>query len=363
MSGGDGNGPGNTGLGHNGGGPSGNINGTSGSGPSGGNTGGWHWADAPWTRDPDGQIRIHFVGTPNLPTHPNGVSSGNTGTQPEFISNVKNWHAGNIKSGSLDSPAVNLLPGGSYQVSFGKEQYIVSYDAARDIYTASYVDGSATKESQLMNGQAIAVVQLYVISQNEKSLLLQTSGIIADAGEKISTKLGEKYSMLSRELANDISAFQGKKIRDYNDAIKTINQLMGNTLSRFSAGDRTAITNALKSLNYSMLADNLKSIARSFSVADRAIKIESIAEKTIHGINTGEWGPLALELESMVMSGIASGVALGVIGAFVAQLALSASVLSGVSFMAITIIAILTSFIDAEFSERVNREIEGLVKK
>ncbi|EMM6481696.1 TPA: hypothetical protein N2P13_000762 [Citrobacter freundii] len=364
MSGGDGNGPGNTGLGHNGGRPSGNINGTSGSGPSGGNTGGWHWADAPWSKDPDGSVRINFVGTRSYPTTPKGGSGGSgSKNQARFIANVTNWHLGYNKTGSLNSPSLLVLRGGYYQVSFGRELYQVSYDPERDVYNTVFVSGSASRADQLMNGQAIAVVQLYIISQNEKSLLLKTSSIIADAGEKIASNLSAKYSALSRELANDISAFQGKKIRSYNDAIKSINQLMGGTLSHYSAADKTAIVNALKSINAMALATNLKSLAKSFTIADRALKIESIAEKTIHGIQTGEWGPLALELEAMVMSGIAGGIALGLIGAIIGQIALSATVLSAVSFMAIVLVAVTSSFIDADFAARVNNEIESLIKK
>lgn len=362
MSGGDGNGTSNTGLGHNGGTPTGNINGTSGSGPSGGSTGGWHWGDAPWSRDPDGQIRINFTGSVSYPTIPNGTGGG-SGIPNKFTSNVSNWHAGYSNSGSLNSPAVNQLGTNGYQVSFGKEIYMVGYNPSTDSYKSVYFDGAATKASQLMDGQAIAVVQLSVIQENEKALLLQTSSIIADVGEKISSKISGKYITLSQELANDVKGYQGKKLRNYNDAIKTVNTLMGNALSHYSAADRTAIANALKALNASTIAANLKSLAKSFAIADRVIKIESVVEKTIHGLKTGEWGPLALELEAMVMSGVASGIALGVIGAILGQIALSAALLSAVSFMAIIMIAITASFIDADFAARINKEIAGLVKK
>ncbi|MHB9812989.1 hypothetical protein [Escherichia coli] len=64
MSGGDGRGPGNTGLGHNGGKPSGNVNGSSGhGGPSSG--GGYHYDPGKGpasTVGPDGEVHINITG-------------------------------------------------------------------------------------------------------------------------------------------------------------------------------------------------------------------------------------------------------------------------------------------------------------
>lgn len=80
MSGGDGRGPGNTGLGHNGGKPSGNVNGSSGhGGPSSG--GGYHYNPGKGpasTVGPDGEVHINITG--GMEKDPPGKHHGNGGS-------------------------------------------------------------------------------------------------------------------------------------------------------------------------------------------------------------------------------------------------------------------------------------------
>ena len=98
MSGGDGNSPGNTGLGHSGGTSSGNVSGSSGNGSSntGGNSGGWHYNPGPGPASsvgPDGQVHINITGGMEKGKTPpvgngngggNGSGPGNGGNQTDM---------------------------------------------------------------------------------------------------------------------------------------------------------------------------------------------------------------------------------------------------------------------------------------
>jgi hypothetical protein len=370
MSGGDGN---LSGLGHNGG-TTGHVNGTAGPGGPGTNSGGWEWADVPATWDADGHIRINFAGRSiNIPTTGGkGGSGGGTGSGiagTTFTANVAGWHEGPATTGSMNSPSIAKVDGSKYDqvhVSFGRDQYMPAYDAATDTWQANYIDGDNTNSKNhrtLMNVQAISVAQLYVINQNEKSLLLKASDIISSAGSEIASTLGAQFKAFSDELANDIKAFQGKTLRSYNDALTTLNSLTGNPALNFSAADKAAAANALKQINVKTIAQNLGGLAKCFTIADRLIKVDSIVEKTVEGIQTGDWSPLAAEVEAMAASGIAGGLALGVVTAFLGTMAAETTVVTAFSIVAIMFISVLTSYIDADLAHRVNVVIGNFVRK
>ncbi|WP_108476660.1 colicin-like pore-forming protein [Pseudocitrobacter sp. RIT415] len=371
MSGGDGNGPGNTGLGHSGGQPSGNINGTSG---SGGGTGG-NGADgmtATGFHDPiSGGMGITFSGSGSSVTSSGttgGVNNGN-GRSPKFTANIAGWTSASGTKGSLSKPVVgeswskdsNEI---GYFVGFGKEQYRVIYNIKSGTYKSVYVDGGASRPDQMMNDQALAIVKRYQMSKDEKSLLLGASAIIADVGGQVTTKLSAQYKNIAAIVANDIKNFQGKKVRSFDDAMKTLNSLMANPNLKLSAADKTAVANALRNLNLTDISNKLKNLSKGFAVADRALKIESVREAAIVGVQTGNWKPLGLEVESMVLSGIAGSISIAIVTAILGLLtaALPATLTVVVSYFAIVFIAYATSFIDAAAADRLNKEVINLFK-
>lgn len=192
---------------------------------------------------------------------------------------------------------------------------------------------------------------------DEKNLLLKASAIITDSGEKISTKLNIHFSNISKEIANDIKNFQGKKIRKSSDAIKTLNKIVNssNPRMKLSNADRASTIKALKAFNINTFSNNFRNLGTSFKVADIALKSNVIIDKTIIGFETGNWSPLMLEVEAMAVSGIFSSTAIGIVGALItAYLAPSSLLASALTIAAVISFSILASFIDINLIEKIN---------
>ncbi|MCV5934676.1 colicin-like pore-forming protein, partial [Escherichia coli] len=80
---------------------------------------------------------------------------------------------------------------------------------------------------------------------------------------------------------------------------------------KFNRADSDALANVWRSIDAQDMANKLGNISKAFKFADVVMKVEKVREKSIEGYETGNWGPLMLEVESWVLSGIASAVALG----------------------------------------------------
>ncbi|HCB8875161.1 TPA: colicin-B, partial [Escherichia coli] len=96
----------------------------------------------------------------------------------------------------------------------------------------------------------------------------------------------------------------------------------------------------------------------TFKAADYAIKANNIREKSIEGYQTGNWGPLMLEVESWVISGMASAVALSLfsltLGSALIAFGLSSTV---VGFVGVVIAGAIGAFIDDKFVDELNHKI------
>lgn len=193
--------------------------------------------------------------------------------------------------------------------------------------------------------------------KDEKDVLTKTSELIADMGEKIGEQLGEKYKGVANEIANDIRNFQGKTIRSYEQAMASLNKITSNPGMKINKGDKDAIINAWKSLNADDMANKLGNLSKAFKAADVVMKIEKVREKSIEGYETGNWGPLMLEVESWVLGGMAAGVALGLFGAILSALPISGLALTAISIIGIMTISYLASKIDDKMVENINSEV------
>ncbi|MDZ5641837.1 colicin-like pore-forming protein [Enterobacter sp. A103] len=197
------------------------------------------------------------------------------------------------------------------------------------------------------------------LAQHQSADALQKSSeIIADAGEKIGAYLGDKYKAVAKEIAADIKSFQGKTLRSFDDAMKSLNKITSNPAMHINQADRDALVNAWQHVNVQDMANKFANLSSAFKVADTVIKIEKVREKSIVGYQTGNWGPLMLEVESWVVSGMAAGVAIGI-------LSISAPVIAatfGIPVTAITIAGILgigylASFIDDSVVDEINNQL------
>ncbi|CAH6170453.1 colicin-like pore-forming protein [Klebsiella oxytoca] len=298
------------------------------------------------------------------------IIEANKNKSASYKANIQNWRRGYAKDGSLDTPAVYKVNGEGdvdyYYVSFGKELYNVNYNRKKDSFFTGYANGGATKQEQRMDDQAIAVVKLYLLDERQAAVLDTASGIITDSGKTLSGKIGDKYNTLAKEAANNIKNFQGKKLRSFNDAMASINQLANNPKMKLSQADKTVVSNALKQMNLSALADRFKGLEKAFTWGDRLLKAEKIRDGVVTGITTGDWQKLAFEVEAMYLSGVAGSVALGIATAMISGIASLVSVpavaVSALTVVAVIGIAIATSYIDANKAKALNNAVLGLFK-
>ncbi|MGQ1887805.1 colicin-like pore-forming protein [Serratia marcescens] len=202
-----------------------------------------------------------------------------------------------------------------------------------------------------------AVRQVTAYVKDEKQFLMESSSIISDAGEKISSHIGGQYKRYADEVANNLRNFQGKTIRNYNDALSSLNKIMSNPSMKVKQGDKQALINAMKNVKASDMASRFAYFGKFFKAADIAIKIDKIRDKAIEGYNTGNWAPLAYEVEAMVLSGVVGAVALGFVTGVLSLLGLSALLTSAIAIVAAALIAYATSYIDAALAERFNNEV------
>lgn len=192
----------------------------------------------------------------------------------------------------------------------------------------------------------------------EKAFLLNISTIVSSSAEGISKRLGKNYQLAADEIANNIKNFQGKRIRNFNDAMASLNKIMSNPGMKINKGDRDALAQAWRYTNTTDMANKLSNYGRFFKVADLVIKAEKIREKSIEGYETGNWKPLMLEVESMVLSGVASSVALAIVTGILSLFSISALPV----IAAILVISIVSSFIDASLAERLNNKLIDLLR-
>lgn len=122
-------------------------------------------------------------------------------------------------------------------------------------------------------------------------------------------------------------------------------------------GDKQALINAMKNVKASDMASRFAYFGKFFKAADIAIKVDKIRDKAIEGYNTGNWAPLAYEVEAMVLSGVVGAVALGFVTGVLSLLGLSALLTSAIAIAAAALIAYATSYIDATLAERFNNEV------
>lgn len=280
--------------------------------------------------------------------------------------NIGTPKQGKLRQGSPGHP--NIADGGQlygdnrdkhqYYSRLGSKTYSVLVDKNGNIGFTSIVSGVESGNNSARNNdknKAADQVREYV--KDEKEFLMEASGIIADAGEKISNHIGGQYKGYADEIANNLRNFQGRTIRGYNDALASFNKVMSNPSMKVNQGDKEAIINAMRNVNAQDMANRFGHFGKFFKAADIVLKIEKIREKSIVGYETGNWAPLAYEVESMLLSGLAGAVALGFVTSVLAALALPVTVTVALVVAFSIAIAYGTSYIDAGLVERFNNEV------
>lgn len=221
------------------------------------------------------------------------------------------------------------------------------------------VKGDLRKKVQMMLDEDKAIAAAAAAKKvDEAALLLKTSDYIVDVGNKISGQLSDRYRVIAKELAGKVKNYQGKNIRSYNDAMKTLSRLNSNPSMRISPADKAVLINAWRQVNAQNMSINLANLSKVFTAAGWLLRVEKVREKSIVGYETGNWGPLILEVESWVLSGVVASVAMATLGIIVSMFAISSLFSSTLIMIVVTlIISYLASLIDDSFAERINNEL------
>lgn len=194
--------------------------------------------------------------------------------------------------------------------------------------------------------------------QEERDVLLKTSELIVSVGTEASKYLGEQYKNIANEIAADVRNFQGKTIRNVNDAMASLMRIMANPSMQPNAADRAAIINAWNYLNATDMAYKLGFLGKAFSFADIVLKVEKVRQLTIVAYQTGDWSGLALEIEAWVLSGMATGIALGILATIAPYVAATISLpLTALTIVGIIGISLAASLIDDKLVEKINNEL------
>lgn len=368
--------------------------GGSGSGNGGGEHGsqtGWGWSsttnpDVPPYVDANGQVRITITnGLVKTPVYGVPEPGGKSDVQGGYIPGnpddevARKWDKSNLPR----EIEVNV-DGFKYRVTLdddgraigiirtGVRPYVgsekakagimekINHKTPEEIYEAL---GFNTEEPQRQNQAKKAAQDVFnSFSMNrdriQSDVLNKAAEVISDMGNKVGDYLGEAYKSLAREISDDIKNFQGKTIRSYDDAMASLNKVLSNPGFKVNRADSDALANAWRSLDAQDMANKLGNISKAFKVADVVMKVEKVREKSIEGYETGNWGPLMLEVESWVLSGIASTVALGIFSATLGAYALSLGAPAvAVGIVGILLAATVGAFINDKFADTLNNAI------
>lgn len=282
-------------------------------------------------------------------------NSGNSGGIDGIISNADKATKPQAQP-SIEERAAKLY--GSDRVS--RKALINMYKESKSKGAIpSKVKGDLRKKVQMMLDEDKKVADEEASKKlAEKDLLVKTAELMQDSGEKVSGIASSKYKSLAKEIADNIRNFQGKNIRSYNDAMKTLNRLTSNPNMKINAKDKAALINAWKSIDRGNMAARLANLSKAFTAAGWAIKVGKVYEKSVIGYETNNWGPLILEVESWVLSGITSALALAILSAIVSTFLVVGSLPATAVLIAGTLgIVYVASLIDDKVAEKVNSQL------
>lgn len=279
----------------------------------------------------------------------NGGNGGSSGSQTGS-NNSQNQSAGNNAGSTLST--------WDRTAKYYSDNDKVSRKALKNLYEKAVRDGVMPKAARGNLRESVQKMLDEDKRMDAQEALQKASELITDMGEKIGIYLGEKYKEVAREIAGDIKNFQGKTIRNYNDAMASLNKIITNPGMKINQADKDALVNAWKSMNANDMANKLGNLSKAFKAGDVAIKIEKVREKSIEGYNTGNWGPLMLEVESWYLSGVAAGVAMGILAAIAPIVATTVGLpVTALTIAGIIGIGYLASFIDDKMVDKINNEL------
>lgn len=171
----------------------------------------------------------------------------------------------------------------------------------------------------------------------------------ADFYKTVTEKYGEKSSKIAQELAE---AAKGKQIRSVDEALKAFDKYKDVLNKKFSVKDREAIAKALESLDRNLMAKNLAKFSKAFGVVGKAIDGVDVVKEINNGMDTGNWRPLLVKLETLAVGKGAASLVAFTFGVMTA---------SPLGILGFGLLMVITStLINDELMEKINKYVLGL---
>ncbi|OWF75403.1 hypothetical protein B4903_20425 [Yersinia frederiksenii] len=193
---------------------------------------------------------------------------------------------------------------------------------------------------------------------NEK--LKNDTKLLAEVMRDITKMFGDEWGRIADNLSQNI---RKKKIRNYHDAIATIEKLKSNEFYKIPTDYRNTISDAIKVLDKKTLADNFNRLSAASGLLAKEFTAEAFYSKIEEGFRTGNWKPLMLEIEAWALSGVAVAAMTRFIPYALFSLTLIIPMVTAPVGFAIVMlgIVILASLIDAKLVDKLNEEIRAMV--
>ncbi|QGA48461.2 colicin-like pore-forming protein [Pseudomonas brassicacearum] len=126
----------------------------------------------------------------------------------------------------------------------------------------------------------------------------------ADFYKDVSERFGTQMSTLAQQMSEDA---KGKVLRSADEALRAFDQYKDNLNKKFNVTDRTAIANALESLDRGELAKNLNIFGKAFGYVGKAIDAMDLLVEIKKGYETGDWNSTVLKVETLFAGAAATG--------------------------------------------------------
>ncbi|WP_082132636.1 colicin-like pore-forming protein [Enterobacter genomosp. O] len=270
------------------------------------------------TWDKDGTPRIEINGRPDKP----GGSAGNGGNGKDTLPggntdypNTMGFPPVNDSSWFKKVPKWDVIELGNGKTQKGIESHIYITRVENYVYKI-YIDKTGKViqvdyvnwEKDLENRAPDAQQQIPFKSREEKAKALAVDvnnviGKAADFYKEVTSKYSDAFSKQAQNLAEST---KGQKIKNAQNALKTFEKYQNQLNAKISAADRTAIAQALDSVNRAELSKTLAQYSKVFGVISYSINGLSLYDAYSKAVKTGQWSGFYSEVEKQLAGMVAA---------------------------------------------------------
>lgn len=240
------------------------------------------------------------------------------GTNGEILG-ITSYSLGGPYSVNLGCPEMSTVPAGSQNTTApgGTVPYNMDISDSRIAELNKVIADNASLVNSGQSGTRItaarqatlkAKIELAVIMEARKVQppepeLQDGIRLVAD----FYSTLASRYSIKASELAQSYAeAAKGKKLRNASEALAAFNKYRYSIASKFSQAERTAIANALKSVEYSAIARDLNRFSKGLGYYGPVSDAVDLAKEVYNAVETNQWNKVFVKLETLAAGKVAT---------------------------------------------------------